>query len=87
MAGEMEKVEALEKASKNPLVILFLVIVGVGWLLVLEKNDRKDEIIRQEERMERLFDNSNGVIEKNTRAFQDQKDVITELKIIIENKE
>ena len=86
MSGEMEKIEALERVSKNPLVILLIVLIGLGWLVFSQKEDQKEEVLRQEKRMDRLFENTNGVIEKNTEAFEDQKEVITELKILIQNR-
>ena len=86
MAGELEKIEALERVSKNPLVILLIVLIGLGWLVFSQKEDQKEEVLRQEKRMDRLFENTNGVIEKNTEAFEDQKEVITELKILIQNR-
>ena len=86
MSGEMEKIEALERVSKNPLVILLIVLIGLGWLVFSQKEDQKEEVLRQEKRMDRLFENTNGVIEKNTEAFEDQKQVITELKILIQNR-
>jgi len=86
MAGELEKIEALERVSKNPLVILLIVLIGLGWLVFSQKEDQKQEVLRQEKRMDRLFENTNGVIEKNTEAFEDQKEVITELKILIQNR-
>jgi len=86
MAGEIEKIEALERVSKNPLVILLIVLIGLGWLVFSQKEDQKQEVLRQEKRMDRLFENTNGVIEKNTDAFEDQKQVITELKILIQNR-
>lgn len=86
MAGELEKIEVLERVSKNPLVILLIVLIGMGWLVFSQKEDQKKEVLRQEKRMDRLFQNTNGVIEKNTEAFEDQKEVITELKILIQNR-
>lgn len=86
MAGELEKIEVLERVSKNPLVILLIVLIGMGWLVFSQKEDQKKEVLRQEKRMDRLFENTNGVIEKNTEAFEDQKEVITELKILIQNR-
>ena len=86
MAGELENIEVLERVSKNPLVILLIVLIGMGWLVFSQKEDQKKEVLRQEKRMDRLFQNTNGVIEKNTEAFEDQKEVITELKILIQNR-
>ena len=87
MAELEEKISAVEKVAKSPLLILAFVLLAFAYLFYIEREDAKSERLRQENRMDKVVDKTVEALDNNTRALYDQKEVITELKIMIENKE
>ena len=92
MAGELEKVNAVEKVMKTPIIFIGVVLIFLGWLAFEFRNDAKQEReraeterLRQQQRMDKIVDKTVEAIDNNTKAQQEQNTVITELKIIMEN--
>ena len=93
MEAVTEKVNALDKIANSQLLTLLILSFFLGGMVYMQHKERQDEILRQEKRTDYLFEISNKVIDKNTKAFERsteafhaQKEVITELKILIKNK-
>ena len=86
MAEENSKINSLSRIVRDPLLILGVVIMGVGYLFWIERADRQIDRTNYETRMERIVDKTVTSIDNNTRAVTDQKGAIHDLEKLIESK-